>query len=239
MLDAAFDAELYPIQSRIVIDEAGGQRPKRRRAATVERLLDAALQTFADQGFAAASVEDVCSRGGFTRGAFYSSFHTKDELFAALFDREVRRDLARVEELLTGLADEPDPVAAAVERCLVAFRGDRTWTLVATEYALHAARNPAAAVVLQRHRAGLHAQLADLIERATRDAGLRLTVPAHQLARTVTALHDGITLSGLSQPAADAEDVQRAALLLLLRGAVTGRPSSPRTPPAPAPEPES
>jgi AcrR family transcriptional regulator len=221
------------------VSDVDGQPPKRRRAVTVERLLDAALQTFAEQGFAAASVEDICSRGGFTRGAFYSSFRTKDELFGALIDREVRRDLARVEELLTGLADEPDPVAAAVERCLVAVRHDRTWSLVATEYALHAARNPAAAAVLQRHRAGLHAQLADLIERATRDAGLRLTVPAHQLARTVTALHDGLTLSDLSQPAADPDDLQRSALLLLLRGAVTGRPSSPRTPAVPAPEPES
>ena len=232
------DAELHWIHSCIVSD-VEGQRPKRRRAATVERLLDAALQTFAEQGFAAASVEDVCSRGGFTRGAFYSSFRTKDELFAALFEREVRRDLARAEELLTGLADEPDPVTAAVERCLGAIRGDRTWTLVATEYALHAARHPAAAALLQRHRAGLTTQLADLIVRATRDAGLRLTVPAHQLARTITALHDGITLAELSQPAADPDDLQRSALLLLLRGAVTGRSSSPATPPVPAPEPES
>lgn len=206
---------------------------------TVELLLDAALQTFAEQGFAAASIEDICSRGGFTRGAFYSSFHTKDELFAALFDREVRRELARVEERLTGLADEPDPVAAAVERCLGAFRGDRTWSLVAMEYALHAARNPAAAAALQRHRAGLHAQVADLIQRTSADAGLRLVVPAAQLARTVTALHDGATLLSLTEPAADADELQRSAFLLLLRGAVAGRPAPSGNPPALPREPES
>ncbi|MCW2538005.1 MAG: transcriptional regulator, TetR family [Modestobacter sp.] len=213
------DAHLYPIQSCIVSDVG---RPRRRREATVERLLDAALSAFAEQGFAAASVEDICSRGGFTRGAFYSSFRTKDELFAALFDREVRRELARLEELLTGLADEPDPVAAAVERCLGAFRRDRTWTLVNTEYALHAARHPEAAALLHRHRAGLHAQLTALIDRAAADAGVQLVLPAGQLARTVSALHDGLTLLQVSQPDDDeVAELERPALLLLLRAAVT------------------
>ena len=74
---------VYPIQSCIVTCEHDASwRPKRRRSETVERLLDAALETFAEIGFAAASVEDICRRGGFTRGAFYSSFRTKDELFA-------------------------------------------------------------------------------------------------------------------------------------------------------------
>jgi AcrR family transcriptional regulator len=207
------------------------ERPKRRREVTVERLLDAALETFAEQGFAAASVEDVCSRGGFTRGAFYSSFKTKDELFAALFSREVGRELSRVEELLTGLADEPDPVTAGVDRCLGAMRTDRTWTLVATEYALHAARHPAAAAVLQRHRTELITRLAGLIERATAEAGIALTVPAEQLAHTVCALHDGLTLQHLSEPdastAADAvAALERPALLLLLRAATAPRPTT-------------
>jgi AcrR family transcriptional regulator len=203
------------------------ERPKRRRQVTVERLLDAALETFAEQGFAAASVEDICRRGGFTRGAFYSSFTTKDELFAALFSREVSRDLGRVEELHTDLADEPDPVAAAVDRCLGAMRTDRTWTLVATEYALHAARHPEAAALLQRHREDLHTQVTALIERAAADAGVALTIPAGQLAHSVCALHDGLALQHVSEPESDAVvALERPALLLLLRAATAPRPSA-------------
>jgi AcrR family transcriptional regulator len=217
---------VYPIQSCIVT-ATDLDRPKRRREATVERLLDAALETFAEQGFAAASVEDICRRGGFTRGAFYSSFTTKDELFAALFSREVSRDLGRVEELLTGLAEEPDPVAAAVDRCLGAMRTDRTWTLVATEYALHAARHPEAAALLQRHREDLHTQVTALIERAAADAGVALTVPAGQLAHSVCALHDGLALQHVSEPESDAVvALERPALLLLLRAATAPRPSA-------------
>ena len=202
-------------------------RPKRRRAETVERLLDAALETFAEVGFAAASVEDICHRGGFTRGAFYSSFRTKDELFAALFERETTRNLARAEEQLVGLEGEDDPVTAAVERCLSSFRADRTWVLVHTEYSLHAARHPEAAAALRRHAEGLTRRLTALIEGAATRIGLRLSLPANRLARIVLALHDGVVIrevlggSAAHDATGDraASDLERTALLLLLRSA--------------------
>ena len=194
------------------------QRPKRRRAETVERLLNAALETFAEIGFAAASVEDICRQGGFTRGAFYSSFRTKDELFGALFARETARNIALAETQLTGIEQEVDPVAVGLERCLSALRADRTWVLVLTEYRLHAARHPEAAAALQEHVAALNARLTDLIETVAARAGLTLTVPAAQLAGAITALHDGAVLSRVHGPATD--DLERTALLLLLRAAI-------------------
>jgi AcrR family transcriptional regulator len=202
--------------------DAGG-RPRRRRADTVERLLDAALETFAESGFAAASVEDLCSRGGFTRGAFYSSFRTKDELFGALFVRETARNLAIAEEHLVGIETEADPVTAAVERCLSTFRADRTWVLVLTEYRLHAARHPEAAAALREHAAGLHARLTGLIDDVVARSGLRLTVPAAQLARMVLAVHDGVVVQQIPDRDGrdEAPDLERTALLLLLRSAVT------------------
>jgi AcrR family transcriptional regulator len=205
--------------------EDPGARPKRRRAETVERLLDAALETFAEIGFAAASVEDICGRGGFTRGAFYSSFRTKDELFGALFARETARNLARAEEQLAGIEQEADPVAAAVDRCLSTFRADRTWVLVHTEYRLHAARHPEAAAALQEHVAELHIRLTELIDVAAARSGVRLTLPPGDLARIILALHDGAVISHLpgAGPLADADAtaLERTALLLLLRAAVS------------------
>src|SRR4051794_41810299 len=122
---ADLDARMYRIQLCIVTTEAVPERTRPRRAQTVERLLDAALETFPDVGFAAASVEDICRRGGFTRGAFYSSFRTKDELFAALFARETAPNLALAEQRLAGIEQEADPVTAARERRPASFRADR------------------------------------------------------------------------------------------------------------------
>src|SRR5687768_2335341 len=219
----ASDTRAYPIQSCIVTVSTM-DRPRRRRAETVERLLDAALETFAEIGFAAASVEDICRRGGFTRGAFYSSFRTKDELFGALFARETARNLARAQQQLAGIEREADPVAAAVERCLSTFRADRTWVLVLTEYRLHAARHPGAAALLQEHSAALRGRLTELIDVSSARSGFRLAVPAVDLARNVVALHYGVTITQIpdalpDDPATTA--LERTALLLLLRAAVS------------------
>jgi AcrR family transcriptional regulator len=214
-------------------------RPKRRRTETVERLLDAAFETFAEIGFAAASVEDICRRGGFTRGAFYSSFRTKDELFGALFARETARNLALAEEQLAGIEQEADPVTAAVERCLSTFRADRTWVLVHTEYALYATRHPEAAAALRRHAEELHRRLTALIEGAASRTGIRLTLPANRLARIVLAVHDGVVIrevlgGGSARGSAGdraASDLERTALLLLLRSVTTdGRATTDRDP---------
>jgi AcrR family transcriptional regulator len=197
-------------------------RPKRRRAETVERLLDAALETFAEIGFAAASVEDICRRGGFTRGAFYSSFRTKDELFGALFARETARNLARAEQQLAGIEQEADPVTAAVERCLSTFRADRTWVLVHTEYRLHAARHPEAAAALREHASALHTRLTQLIEAGAERAGVRLALPPGELARIVVALHDGVVITQIPEEFPDdpgSPALERTALLLLLSAA--------------------
>ena len=212
---------MYPIQSCIVTVDPAPERPKRRRAATVERLLDAALETFAEIGFAAASVEDICRCGGFTRGAFYSSFRTKDELFGALFARETARKLVLAETQLAGIEQEADPVTAGIERCLAALGAERTWVLVLTEYRLHAARHPDAAAALHEHAAALNSRLSALIETVAARAGLSLTVAPDLLARAVLAVHDGVVLSQVPRPDGAPDELERTALLLLLRAATS------------------
>ena len=63
----------------------------KRRPITVTALLDAAMELFAEQGFGATSIPDICTRAGLTKGAFYSNFANKDALFLALLDRSWAR----------------------------------------------------------------------------------------------------------------------------------------------------
>jgi AcrR family transcriptional regulator len=192
---------------------------KRRREVTVERLLDAALTTFAELGFQAASVDDICRRGGFTRGAFYSSFRTKDELFLTLFRRETSQLMGTLETRLTGFETETDPIAAVVRRCVATFREDRAWKLVYLEYTLHASREPTAAAALRAHLDAVIGRLAALVDDVARRLGITLTLPADQLARVIVGLHDGLALQDLPRGGDDpgATTLQYPALRLMLR----------------------
>src|SRR5690606_7460408 len=76
----------------------------RSRENTRARLLEAAAQVFAEVGLEGATVEAVCERAGFTRGAFYSNFESKDELFLALSASVAESRLNAVRERVAALA---------------------------------------------------------------------------------------------------------------------------------------
>ena len=75
---------------------------KQKQAETREQLLEAAERVFLRRGLEGSSVEEISAEAGFTRGAFYSNFESKDQLFVELLHERIyrgyRRMLDRVEE---------------------------------------------------------------------------------------------------------------------------------------------
>ena len=95
---------------------------------------------FRRRGFHGTSLDEVAESAGFSKGAVYSNFAGKDELFLALLDRELEHRTAAVESSLDGgrLGDEAArAMARAYGRLL---RDDPAWTLLIIEFAAHAAR---------------------------------------------------------------------------------------------------
>ncbi|NLT31769.1 MAG: TetR/AcrR family transcriptional regulator [Propionibacterium sp.] len=83
-----------------------------RRERTRDRLLEAARSVFAEKGVQAASVEEICERAGFTRGAFYSNFESKNDLMLAYMrragDSVVDGARAAVDQVLPRLTEASD-----------------------------------------------------------------------------------------------------------------------------------
>lgn len=136
--------------SSAAVTEATNRRPTREE--TRKRLLDAAYEVFSEVGFQGATIEAVCTRAGFTRGAFYSNFRGLDELLLALWERTVTTTAVAIRAQVTanGSIDEPFETALAA---LVALRApDRAWFVISTEFLLHSLRTPGLEERVEGHR---------------------------------------------------------------------------------------
>lgn len=193
-----------------------------RRQRTRERLMDAAYELFAAQGVHATSIEAIAEAAGFTRGAFYSNFESKTELFFALAEREwrVRLDHLRstFERLLStdaGRGDLLDPgtVARLMAEIFDELPDDRLWHLVHAEFELLALRDPEVAPRFLASNAMVQEELAALLDATVRSLGLRFVLEPADLTRLVVEQHDAALRDALLAGAPDRAEAARATVM--------------------------
>lgn len=80
--------------------------PTKRREDTRRRLVLAAIDEFSRRGIDATSVEHLCQAAGFTRGAFYSNFATKDDLCVEIMRHVAQEQVDTYRAALAGLPEE-------------------------------------------------------------------------------------------------------------------------------------
>jgi AcrR family transcriptional regulator len=186
---------------------AGGVPRRARRltraeaqAVTRRRLLDAASVVFCAKGFHATSLADVADQAGYTIGAVYSNFASKDALFHAMMNFGLSRFEASLEAAFSGAepgASASQSVAELVEAELDRMqRGEdavpATWWRLLAEFRAYAATNPAARAELATSERRCRDIIATHIDRFAEDAGIELPMPATELADLTTALTDGL-----------------------------------------------
>jgi AcrR family transcriptional regulator len=173
----------YP--DRVTNDSAENPQPVSvRRERTRDRLIDAAAQVFAHVGFGAASVEAIAEAAGFTRGAFYSNFASKEELFLALAARQTQERLAALEATLANLGvtvvkDEPlDRTVIRTVLASVARGGNRSsdWVLMQAELELLAMRDAAVGALWTAQQRRLQGEITAALTRLLAGVGLSFSV---------------------------------------------------------------
>src|SRR5919201_966302 len=103
--------------------------PERRRALTREHLLEAAAVTFARQGFHRASLDEVAAAAGFSKGAVYSNFKNKENLFLTLLEERLQREFATARDALTHDAAVPE-----LSELVSHLMWDDDWTALQLEF---------------------------------------------------------------------------------------------------------
>ncbi len=108
------------------------------QALTRAKLLDAAYAILARDGYSGVKVERVAEEAGFSKGAFYSNFTSKEDIFLQLLDRNAGSDVVELSELLESY-DEPEALINALSAWVNKRASDQRWGTLAIEL-LHMAR---------------------------------------------------------------------------------------------------
>lgn len=168
---------------------AAGER-EAAKARTRERLLSSAAAVFAAKGYGAASLREVARQAGYTTGAVYAHFESKDVLFLELMEQRMASQIgtfARIVDAVEGDALE------GVQRWFdEGPASDPTWSMLAAEFSLHALRHPDVLEKLVRQRRQARDELAGVIAGAFAAAGSVPPRAPHELAELALAIGNGL-----------------------------------------------
>ena len=161
------------------------------------RLIDAANRMFAEGGIIAASLRNLCARAGFSQGAFYSNFTSKDELLLSVIERHIQQEVSLMQELVS--KSDSEGIDGALERLayrLSELARDPQWSLLSVELQLHSRRDPSFAERSEKVKMASLREFSVLLENLINRHNLAPVMPVFDLARGLYALWSGLALQG-------------------------------------------
>jgi AcrR family transcriptional regulator len=110
------------------------------RALTREKLLESAYLVMAREGYEGASIDRIAEEAGFSKGAFYSNFSSKEEIFLELLESHSLQDVAEITQKLENVTD-PHEIIEVIARWADSRSGDSSWGMLALDLFRRAKRD--------------------------------------------------------------------------------------------------
>jgi AcrR family transcriptional regulator len=188
-----------------------------KQAKTRSSLLKAAAKVFCRHGLEGASIDEVSAEAGYTKGAFYANFKSKEELFLVMLDERFAEQLDRLDRTLSGAEEPGEEARHAAEEFVQGLEPDLEWRKLYFEFVAYAARNDEFRQELAtRHRA-LRKRLAEIYRRWSADFPAAPPVPIEDVAAMTDFMADGFLLDKLIDPELD-DELYAAMLAIFFRG---------------------
>jgi AcrR family transcriptional regulator len=193
-LDATMYANATPVSAVRRLTRAEKQ------AETKAALLAAAADEFTRVGYDAATVDAITDAAGFSRGAFYSNFDSKEELFLTLIESRIGSRLQEIAAAFQEGDTAPDRIRSGGQYLDSLLAQDRQWCLLYMEFWARAVRDPKLrrrfAMQYDTWRKGI----AQVIETQSKELGVALDASPPELASALIALFEGHVLQRLIDP---------------------------------------
>jgi AcrR family transcriptional regulator len=175
---------------------------QRNPQATHQKLVDAALTVFAQKGYASATVDAIVDQAGYSKGAFYTHFNSKEELFLLLLKKRSTGNIERVMERCPWEGDPVQWVKDVLRTLLGGSQNGSGWAALSIEFVAHGMRDPRAA----KHIARIHREWREVIAGAIQDC--KCLIDPDVFAAAIVAMIDGCLIQVSMEPDwLDMEDV--------------------------------
>ena len=175
-------------------------RTRPTRDDTREKLFEAAARVFEEQGIGGASIEAIAAAAGFTRGAFYSNFTSKDELIIAMLEDHVEQSIRRNLDLLA----RHENIAGFIEALKTMDRSQQDplgrSPLLHMEMILFVARAEKRRPELAKRLRARRKLIADIVEATSKNSGGKAILNPMWTGAVVLAMEDGFRLHRLIDP---------------------------------------
>ena len=188
-----------------------------KQARTRASLLSAAEQLFCRKGLDGASIDEVTAEAGYTKGAFYANFKSKEELFLVMLDEKCAAEMERLDATLAGTGEPTEEARQAATDFIQSMTRDSEWGKLYFEFVAYAARNEEfRQELVTRHRA-LRERMAEILRRWSSAFADELPIPVEQLAAMTDFMTDGFLLDKLVDPELD-DELLSTMILIFLKG---------------------
>ena len=186
------------------------------REKTRTGLMQAATKVFCRRGYERASLDEVAEEAGFTKGAVYSNFKGKEDLFLATIDAHFEQRLASIRRVLGEEPDEQGTAHAAGMDFMQQLNEDPEYFALFFEFWAYAQRNPAVKRKFLPRVQRFRAALAELFDAKDVD----WPMPTDQLAAMLIAMATGVAMERELDPKAVPDDTYAVMLQCFFRGMV-------------------
>jgi AcrR family transcriptional regulator len=173
---------------------------KEQQARTRAGLMHSAARVFGRRGLERASVDEIAEDAGFTKGAFYANFASKEEIFLAMLDERFAERLAEIERVTASDAEPQEQAMQAGADFERFLRADPEWQRLFFEFAAYAARNEVFRGELVRRYRMLQERIAEAYRRRIERLGVVLPIPVEQVAAMTFAMANGVAFEMLLDP---------------------------------------
>lgn len=170
---------------------------KEQQARTRATLVASATRVLARKGLSGASIDDITADAGFTKGAFYANFASKEALFLELLDEHFGERLQAVADVAADGAQLSDQVGRVGRDFQSALSGDEDWCRLFLEFSALATRDPKFAAEFRDRLDRLREGVAAILDRRAAELGIVPPLPADVVARMTLSMAHGVALEQL------------------------------------------